>query len=167
MEEQNQNTKNDSGLPKDILQFVCFKLAEEEYAIDISLIMEVIKILPVTPVPQVPDFCLGLINCRGTIIPLFDLRIKVRLPQKPFDSKSRILIANVGQDFIGLVIDEILDNIRVETNQVDLTKYLAMKIGKEYICGVARVEDRMVAILDFQRMHSVIFEEMTSTHVQP
>lgn len=147
--------------PIEYLQFVCFKLADEEYAVDITLITEVIRVVPFTPVPQVPDFCLGLINCRGTIIPLFDLRKKVLLPQKPFNAKSRILIASIDHEVIGLVIDEILDNIRVDPRQVDLTKFLAMKIGKEYIRGVAQVDDRMIAILDLQQMYDVILQGMS------
>ncbi|HOY08951.1 MAG TPA: chemotaxis protein CheW [Candidatus Omnitrophota bacterium] len=155
------DTIEDPQAPIEYLQFVCFKLAEEEYAVDITLITEVIRVVPFTPVPQVPDFCLGLINCRGTIIPLFDLRKKVLLPQKPFNAKSRILIASIDHEVIGLVIDEILDNIRVDPRQVDLTKFLAMKIGKEYIRGVAQVDDRMIAILDLQQMYDVILQGMS------
>ncbi|HPB67954.1 MAG TPA: chemotaxis protein CheW [Candidatus Omnitrophota bacterium] len=163
MNNEHDNTGEDLQSPREYLQFVCFKLAEEEYAVDINLITEVIRVVPFTPVPQVPDFCLGLINCRGTILPLFDLRKKVLLPQKPFNAKSRILIAVIDHEECGLIIDEILDNIRVDLRQVDLTKFLAMKIGKEYIRGVARVEDRMIAILDLQKMHAVVRQELAQT----
>lgn len=156
------DTMDHSGVQqeKELSQFVCFKLAKEEYAIDINLIAEVIKILPVTSVPQVPAYCLGLINCRGTIIPLFDLRKKVLLPEKDLDEKSRILIASIGQDLIGLIIDEILDNIRMDSSQVDLTSTLAMKVGRDYIRGVAKIEERMIAVLDLEKMHSTIKDEM-------
>ena len=163
MNDAHDDAPQEFPLNREFLQFVCFKLAEEEYAVDINLIIEVVRVVPFTPVPQVPDFCLGLINCRGTIIPLFDLRKKVQLPQKPFNVKSRILIASIDQEVIGLVIDEILDNIRVESGQVDLTKFLAMKIGKEYIRGVARVDNRMIAILDLLKMYDVILREMAPT----
>ncbi|MFA5260288.1 MAG: chemotaxis protein CheW [Candidatus Omnitrophota bacterium] len=164
MNNAHTDTSEEFQLNRECLQFVCFKLAEEEYAVDINLIVEAIRVVPFTPVPQVPDFCLGLINCRGTILPLFDLRKKVLLPQKPFNAKSRILIASIDHEAIGLVIDEILDNVRVDPRQVDLTKFLVMKIGKEYIRGVARVDDRMIAILDLQKMYDVILQEMAQDH---
>ena len=116
-----------------IRQFVCFKLADEEYAIDINNIQEVIRVCSITSVPQMPEFCLGVINVRGNVLPIFDLRKVFRLGDKAFDDKTKILIAHLEKDVISFVVDEILDNIKLESSYIDPTPTVKMKIDKNCI----------------------------------
>ncbi len=144
----------------EIKQFVCFKLANEEYAIDIQLIQEVVKIPKITDIPQMPSFCLGVINSRGNIIPVFDLRRKFRLPDREFTSETRILSASIDGTMISLVVDQVLDNVKFDMTQVDPAPSVKMNIDREYIHGLGELEGRMIVILDLLKMHEHMLKEI-------
>ena len=145
-----------------IKQFVCFKLANEEYAIDIQLIQEVIKIPKITDIPQMPQFCLGVINSRGNIIPVFDLRRKFKLPDKEFTSETRILVASVDNTVISLVVDKVLDNVKFDMADIDPAPSVRMNIDREYIQGLGELEGRMIIILGLEKMHEHMMQEIAS-----
>ncbi|MCA9400446.1 MAG: chemotaxis protein CheW [Candidatus Omnitrophica bacterium] len=147
----------------DIQQFVCFKLSDEEYALDINIIREVIHVPSITPVPQMPEFCLGVINSRGNVIPLFDLRKKFNLPDKGFDRNSRILVAAVDNIIVSIVVDEVLDNIKFEASQIDPAPSIKMQIERECINGLGKLEGRMIVILDMIKLHEFIMTEINSS----
>ncbi len=149
-----------------IEQFVCFKLASEEYAFDIKCVQEVIRIPRITPVPQMPDFCLGVINIRGNVVPLFDLRRKFHLSEKAFDANSKILVVAVDNMLISMVVDEILDNIKLESSQIDPAPTVRMNIERECIKGLGEMEGRMIAILDLQKIHDVIKKDVGAQSIE-
>ena len=153
----------DQETDADIQQFVCFRLAKEEYAINIQLIQEAIKVPNITPVPQMPDFCLGVINSRGNVIPAFDLRKKFHLNEKEFDSNTRILVAAVDGVSISLIVDEVLDNIRLSARQIDPAPTVKMRIEGEYISGLGELDKRMIAILNLTKMHDFMKNEIGVT----
>ncbi len=144
----------------EIKQFVCFKLANEEYAIDIQLVQEVVKIHKMTSIPQMPEFSLGVINNRGNIIPVFDLRKKFHLSDKPFGPETRLLVASVDNTVISLVVDQVLDNVKFDMSQVDPAPAVKMNVDREYIQGLGELEGRMIVILDLQKMHEFIMKEI-------
>ncbi|MCK5579814.1 MAG: chemotaxis protein CheW [Candidatus Omnitrophica bacterium] len=144
----------------DVIQLVCFKLANEEYAIDINLVQEVIKVSKITPVPQMPDFCLGVINSRGNVIPVFDLRKKFHLEEKDFDEDTRILVAAINNVIVSMVVDEVLDNIKFDSTNIDPAPAVKMSIDREYVLGLGEMENRMIVILDLPRMHDFIKQEI-------
>lgn len=143
-----------------IKQFVCFKLANEEYAIDIQLIQEVVKVPKITDIPQMPSFCLGVINSRGNIIPVFDLRRKFKLPDREFTSDTRILSAHIDGTMISLVVDQVLDNVKFDMARVDPAPTIKMNIDREYIHGLGELEGRMIVILDLLKMHDHMLKEI-------
>lgn len=145
-----------------IKQFVCFKLASEEYAIDIQLVQEVIKVPKITLIPQMPPFCLGVINNRGAIIPVFDLRKKFQLADKVFSAETRLLVASIDNTAISLVVDRVLDNVKFNMAEVDPAPSVKMNIDRAYIQGLGELEGRMIVILDIQKMHDFIMQEITS-----
>ena len=159
MPDNAQHDHQDQAAPE-VVQFVCFLLAGEEYAVDIHQIMEVIRPLPVTEVPQVPPFCRGLVNCRGTVLPLFDLRIVLRMPAGTDDRKTRILLASLGRDLVGFLVDEVRDNLRLDASRIDTAQTLSMTVGREYIKGVVKVDSRLLAIMDLERIHADIKSAM-------
>jgi purine-binding chemotaxis protein CheW len=144
----------------EIRQFVCFKLANEEYAVDIQLVQEVVKVPKMTSIPQMPDFSLGVINNRGNIIPVFDLRKKFHLSDKPFGAETRLLVASVDNTVISLVVDQVLDNVKFDMSQVDPAPAVKMNVDREYIEGLGELEGRMIVILDLQKMHEFIMKEI-------
>ena len=145
-----------------IKQFVCFKLANEQYGIDIQLIQEVVKVPKITQIPQMPFFCLGVINSRGNIIPVFDLRKKFHLPDKDFSHDTRILVAFINNEAVSFVVDQVLDNVKFDMAQVDPAPTVKMNIGREYVQGLGELEGRMIVILDLEKMHDDMMAEILS-----
>lgn len=155
-------TQNGTEILKedDIRQFVCFKLAEEEYAIDIVEIQEVIRVPAITEVPQMPAFTLGIINVRGNVIPVFDLRKKLFLPEKTLDFNTKIVIARVDEEAFGMIVDEVLDNVKLDASQIDPAPTVKMKVSRECITGLGKLNDRMIALLNLQRIHEEIKKDI-------
>ena len=143
-----------------IKQFVCFKLASEEYAIDIQRVVEAIRPAKITKIPQMPAFALGVVNNRGNIIPVFDLRKKFQLEDKPFSPETRFLIASIDETIISLVVDQVLDNVRFDMAQVDPAPQVKMNIDRNFIQGLGELDGRMIVILDLERMHASVMDEI-------
>ncbi len=144
----------------EILQLVCFKLAEEEYAVDITSVQEVIRVQTITPVPQMPEFVLGVVNIRGSVVPVFDLRKKFVLNVTEFNSDTKILVVNVNNVLLSFIVDEILDNIKLDPASIDPAPNVKMQIARECVAGVGLRENRMIVILDLYRINDEINEHI-------
>ena len=151
-----QTTSANSIQDGEILQFVCFKLADEEYALDIKTVRGVIRVPHITPVPQMPDFCLGVINIRGNIVPVFDLRRRFGLFEKGTDSFTKIIVINVDNLMVSIIVDEIMENIKMEGSKIDPSPAVKMKIERACVKGIGELEDRMLIILDMIKLHEFI-----------
>lgn len=162
MSEQEKSTVIDM-MNQNVMQLVCFKLAEEQYAMDIISVHEVIRWQKITPVPQMPDFVLGVVNIRGSVVPVFDLRIKFGLPCKEFDDKTKILVVNMNNVLVSVVVDEILDNVKVPLDNVDPAPNVKLRIERECVRGLALKDERMIIVLEPDRLgdsiNSAIHEE--------
>ena len=146
----------------DIMQLVCFKFADEEYAVDITRVQEVIRVQKITPVPQMPEFVLGVVNIRGSVVPVFDLRQKFKLPVKPFDDLTKILVITIDNILISFIVDEILDNIKLEQTHIDPAPNVKMEIAKECVKGVGLENERMIVILDLDNVNQAINAEINA-----
>jgi purine-binding chemotaxis protein CheW len=142
------------------MQVVCFNLEEEEYAFDILNIKEVIHLNAITSIPQTPDFVLGVINIRGTIVPVFDLRKKFALREKDVTSDTRIIVTIMSSGMIGLIVDKVLENIILYKQQIDPVPSVKMKIDKDCIFGIGKLEGRMITILNIDRVHNTIIDDI-------
>lgn len=149
------------GAIEEAMQFVCFKLASEEYAVPIIEVQEVIRIQKITPLPQTPKFCLGVINLRGNVISVFDMRKKMKLGEKQFDGTMKIIVARVEEEVFSMVVDEILENVKLEPRQIDVAPAVKMKVEKDCIAGIGELEGRMITILNLKKVHQDIKNEMT------
>ena len=144
-----------------MIQLVCFKLAEEEYAVNIIDIQEVIRVKKITHIPQTPNFALGVINLRGNIIPVFDLRTWLKLPQKGFDHKTKIIVANIGGNQVfSLLVDAVIENVTLGHSQIDAAPSIKMSVNKECVTGLGELEGRMITILNLKKVHEGIKKEM-------
>jgi len=157
--EQEQEMTNE-----EVMQLVCFKFADEEYAVDITHVREVVRVQRITPIPQMPEFTLGVINIRGFIIPVFDLRKKFGLQENSFDDKTKLLIADIDGDQISFIVDEILDNIKVGLSIIDPSPNVRMQIKRECIRGVAQLENRMIIILDLDKLNIDVNEDIKASY---
>ncbi|MFH0985154.1 MAG: chemotaxis protein CheW [Candidatus Omnitrophota bacterium] len=142
------------------LQLVCFKLANEEYAIDITRIQEVIKIDMITPIPQLPEFLLGIVNVRGNIVPVFDLRKLYGIGEKAFDEKSRLLILRYNGKHVSIVVDEILDTMKLDKKMIDPPPAVGMKIKGGCVKGLGMLDQRIIIILELDPILQEINESI-------
>ena len=156
------NTEKREGIDSTV-QLVCFKLADEEYAVSITDIQEVIRIGKITHIPQTPAFALGVINLRGNIVSVFDLRVRLKLAAKPFDHGTKIIVANVEGEVFSFIADEILENVTLDNSQIDMAPSVKMNIDQECVAGLGELEGRMITILNLKKVHEDIKKEMLGT----
>jgi len=132
----------------EIIQLVGLKLGDEEYAIDVLKIQEIIRTVEITSVPRTDSFVLGVMNLRGKVIPVVDLRVRFNLDKMDFDKETRIIVVRFDSEHIGFVVDEVTEVIRINKNMVEPTPPLVGSIGQEYILGICKYDDRLIILLD-------------------
>ena len=136
------------------LQLVVSELSKEEYGIPITQIQEIIKIPEITRIPNMPDFIEGVINLRGKIIPIIDLRKRFRLDQKQKDEETRIVIANIGGQPIRLISDSVSEVIRLSQEDIDPVPPIISHINSEYLSGVGKMDKRIIILLNLEKILS-------------
>ena len=136
------------------IQVACFRLGEELYAADIMRIKEIIRHQKLTALPKPPHFVEGVLNLRGTVIPVIDLRKRFDLPAAPYGRDTRLLIVTVGLQVLGLVVDEVTEVISVPVKDIKQPPQAARGIGPEYLIGVCLVRDSLIMLLNLDRILS-------------
>jgi purine-binding chemotaxis protein CheW len=134
------------------LQFVGFRLDREEYAIPITTIQEIIVMKPITRIPQVPASIEGLINLRGSVLPIINLRRLFGLPPREFDDETRTVIVNVDGRTLGYVVDEVTQVMRIAADQIQPAPVAVAAVARRHIAGLARLDDRLLIILDVDKL---------------
>ncbi len=140
---------------KDVLQLVGFMIAGEEFGVDILKVQEIIRPLEITRVPNAPAFVEGVINLRGRIIPVIDLRKRFGLPAHTDDEAMRILVVELQDKVVGFVSDAVREVLRVEADVIEPAPDLAVGIDAHYIESVAKLKGRLVILLDMDAVLSV------------
>jgi purine-binding chemotaxis protein CheW len=135
-----------------IRQFVGFRLGDEDYAIAITKIREIILMKPITRLPQVPDAIEGLINLRGTVIPIINLRKRFGLPARPFDDETRTIVVTINDKTVGCIVDEVTQVMRIGAEQLQPVPISMAGVAKRFIAGLARLEDRLLIVLEIDRL---------------
>jgi len=146
-----KKTKDTTVVP-DIMQLVTFKLGNEEYAVDILKVQEINRMKEITRVPNTPAYVEGVINLRGKVIPVVNLRSKFSLTERENDIQSRIMIMDIQGITMGLVVDAVSEVLRIPSNIVEPTPQMASNISTEYIKGIAKLEDRLIILLDMDML---------------
>ncbi len=133
-------------------RFMNFTLAGESYCMEILKVKELMGMTDITPLPQTPDFIRGVINLRGQIIPIIDLRLKFGLPFNEYHKRTTIIVVEVNLDgdmmLMGLVVDAIHEVIPIPEEKINPLPYINSKVKAEYIKGVADTPEGMKIILD-------------------
>src|SRR5271165_3915058 len=135
-----------------VIQLVGFRLDNEDYAIAITKIQEIILMKPITRIPQVPDFIEGLINLRGSVIPIVNLRKRFGLPARDVDDETRTIVVNVHDKTVGCIVDAVTQVMRINRDQIQPPPLSVLAVAQQYISGLARLEDRLLIILDIDRL---------------
>ena len=135
-------------------EFLTFRLGNEEYGIDILKVQEIRGYEAITQIANAPDFIKGVVNLRGIIVPIIDMRIKFRLGNVEYDQFTVVIILNVAGRVMGIVVDGVSDVISLESEQMRPTPGLGSVIDTEYIMGLGTIDDRMLIMIDIEKLMS-------------
>lgn len=137
----------------EVLQLVTFKLGAEEYGIDILKVQEINRMTEITTMPKAPFSVEGVINLRGKVIPVVNLRKRFGLDIKEVDAQSRIIVVDIGST-VGLIVDSVSEVLRISSDTIEPPPPITGSIGSEYILGIGKLEDRLVILLDIDKLLS-------------
>ena len=158
LEKQNAGSVEMSEFQKkqdaELLQLVTFSIGEEEFGVDILKVQEIIRTMEITKVPRAPDFVEGVINLRGKVIPIIDLRRRFGLESRPHDKHTRIIVIEINNMIVGFVVDSVSEVLRIPANTVEPPPPVVAGLESEYISGVGKLEDRLLILLDLDRLLS-------------
>jgi purine-binding chemotaxis protein CheW len=135
----------------DLLQLVSFHVGDEEFGLGILRVQEIIRIQPLTRVPNLPEFIDGVINLRGKVIPVVGLRKRLGLDKQLADKRTRIVVVDVHGQILGFVVDSVSEVLRIHTDTVEPTPRLG-KVDRDYISGVGKLDSRLLLLLDLEQL---------------
>ncbi len=139
----------------EILQLVSFELGEEEFGVDILSVQEIIRMLEITPVPHSPHFVEGVINLRGKVLPVVNLRKRLSMQPKEYDKHTRIIVVDQGGKNVGFIVDSVSEVLRISSVTTEPPPQMMSRVNTEFITAVGKLDDRLVILLDLGRVLSV------------
>lgn len=129
-------------------EFLCFKVSDEIYGVDIMDIKELIKPREVTEVPRAPSFVSGIISLRGVIIPIIDMPERLGLARDTVTGRERVIVVRQGESFSGLMVDEIIKVVRIGTDDIEAPPSVLEGINHDFVAGIGRADGRMIILLN-------------------
>lgn len=138
----------------ELLQLVTFSIGDEEFGVDILKVQEIIRTMEITKVPRAPAFVEGVINLRGKVIPIIDLRKRFGLQARNHDKNTRIIVIEINNMIVGFVVDSVSEVLRIPASTVEPPPPVVAGLESEYISGVGKLEDRLLILLDLNRLLS-------------
>lgn len=133
-------------------EFLTFRLGNEEYGIDILKVQEIRGYDAITQIANSPEFIKGVVNLRGIIVPIIDMRIKFKLGNAEYDQFTVVIILNVSGRVMGIVVDGVSDVISLDMEQVRATPEFGSVIDTQYIMGLGTVDERMLILIDIEKL---------------
>ncbi|MGE4298581.1 MAG: chemotaxis protein CheW [Desulfovibrionaceae bacterium] len=138
----------------ELQQLVTFSIGEEEFGVDILKVQEIIRTMEITKVPRAPEFVEGVINLRGKVIPIIDLRMRFGLTSREHDKHTRIIVIEINNMVVGFVVDSVSEVLRIPANTIEPPPPVVSGLESEYISGVGKLADRLLILLDLDRLLS-------------
>lgn len=133
-------------------QVVVLHLGEEQYGVEIGRVHEIIRPQPITRVPRAPSFVEGVINLRGRVIPVLDLRRRFGMPAHPHTQATRIVVTELSDQVVGIMVDGVTEVLRVPDAAIEPPTAVVAGLDAEYLQGIAKLEDGLVILLDVDRV---------------
>jgi purine-binding chemotaxis protein CheW len=152
-----ESLTNESRLPGNQNRggkFLSFFLACEEYGIEILKVQEIIGMMPITRVPRTPDFIRGVINLRGKVIPILDLRLKFGMESRPQTEQTCIIVVQTAGTEIGIVVDKVSEVLDIPGKDIEDTPSFGVELNTEYILGIGKSDGRVKLLLDIDKVLS-------------
>ena len=147
-----QKEEKKQQLSGELFQVVSFRLATEEYGVDISQVQEIIRMVEITHVPRAPRFMEGVINLRGQLIPIIDLRTRFGMSRADHSKSTRIIVTDIGTKRVGMVVDSVSEVLNIPVENVEDAPEMIAGIGTEYIQGVGKLDNRLIILLDLSKV---------------
>ena len=147
-------------------QLVVFSLADETYGIDISVVNEIIRMQSITQVPRTPEFVEGVINLRGRIVPVIDLRKRFGLEVSEETQASRIMVVELEGIIMGMIVDAVSEVLRLPKDSIEPTPPMVSGVDAAYLRGVGKWDDRLIILLDIDKVLYKNEQEMVARAVQ-
>jgi purine-binding chemotaxis protein CheW len=168
MMQTSQNSNSESGASRqmpgtssglnsavtDIREFLTFKLGSEEYGMDILRVQEIRSYEEPTRIANAAPFIKGVVNLRGVIVPIVDMRMRFNLPDISYNSFTVVIVINVANRILGMVVDGVSDVISLKPDQLRPTPDFSTTIGEDHVLAIGSVEDRMLILLDIEKLMS-------------
>ena len=145
----NEDSKKEN---KELLQLVSFKIGDEEFGVDILSVQEINRMSQITKVPNTSDFIEGVINLRGRVIPVMDLRVKLGMPRKEHGKNTRIVVVELKGQTIGFIVDEVSEVLRISKDITEAPPEMVGGVDSDYITSIGKLEDRLLILLDLNKI---------------
>jgi len=145
------SSENDDELFQDN-KYLTFCLSDEIYGIDISNVREIIEIQKITAVPDMPEYFKGIINLRGKVIPIIDLRLRFKMNEKKYDDRTCIVIVSINENLIGLIVDTVLEVVDIPETDIDDPPQFNIEDQENFIIGIGKVGGNVKLLLDVEKI---------------
>ncbi len=137
------------------IQLVIFKLGREEYGVSILQVQEIKRITEITRVPHTPEYIKGVINLRGSVLPVLDLKRRLNLPQEQSTEHTRIIIVKVQEISVGMIVDAVSEVMTINQENIDSPDVVAGSVSANYLSGVGKLEDRLLILLNLEEITGI------------
>lgn len=134
------------------MKAIVFRLKNEEYGVDVQQVRSIERLEHITRVPNAPAFVKGVINLRGVVTPVIDLRKRFGMEEAPYTDQNRIIIVRIGEVEVGLIVDAANDVIDIPLDQIEATPQIVGGVEAEYLRGVAKLGDRLLILLNLEKV---------------
>jgi purine-binding chemotaxis protein CheW len=133
-------------------QYLTFALGSEDYGVEILKVQEIKGYTPVTPIPNTPSYVKGVMNLRGTIIPVVDLRAKLGMAETAYNSFTVIIVVRLAAKTVGLIVDAVSDVLNIPLDDIQATPDFGARVDAKFISGMAKASERLIVLLDIDRV---------------
>lgn len=135
-------------------KYLTFVLGEEEYGLEILKVREIIGLMEITNVPQTPDFIKGVINLRGKVIPVIDLRLKFGMEPVEHTEETCIIVVDIGGSLMGTLVDTVSEVLNVTQEQIEPSPSFGSRIKTDFILGMGKIKDKVIILLEIEKVLS-------------
>lgn len=158
-QKENMLNKDQSSSHDELLQLVTFHIGDEEFGVDILNIQGINRMVEVTKVPNAPDYVEGIINLRGKVIPIIDLRKRLGMSEKEYDKNTRFIVVEMKDKVIGFIVDSVNEVLRINKSITEPPPPMVSGIDSDFITAVGKLEDRLLILLDIEKILSAREQE--------
>lgn len=133
-------------------KYLLFYLGDELYGVNIINVTEIIEMQRITPVPDMPDYIRGVINLRGKVIPVMDLRLRFRMQERAYDDRTCIIVTSIEKSSLGLIVDTVAEVHDIHVDNIEHASKMPSSAGEQYVEGIGKLDDRVSVLIDARKI---------------